>query len=180
MMKKLVVAAMSFAFVMTIASTAAAQATATDPASSDAGIAASGSGVLKKAQFRSESAQVNNSSTAFANAITDTVVLTVPGCILAQFHSEIGIFGLAEAPGGRSGQFRILIGGVLAEGHSPFGQVFVSPDGTAAGTIETEGYNAWRCNLAPGFYGVSVQFAPFDAGATMAVRGRTLVTQWKK
>jgi hypothetical protein len=179
MIKKMVAAA-SFALIVAIAAPAFAQSAATDPGASSPGPAASGAGVLKKAQFRSESAQLNNATTTFTGAIADTVVLTVPGCILAQFHSEIGIFPGPEVVGGLSGQFRILIGGVLAEGHSPFGQVFVSPDGSDAGLIETEGYNAWRCNLGPGAYSVVVQFAPFNAGKTMAVRGRTLVSQWKK
>ena len=179
-MKKLVLAVVSFSFVALVASPAFAQSAATDPGASSPGPAASGAGVLKKAQFRSESGQLNNATTTFTGAIADTVVLTTPGCILAQFHSEIGIFPGPEVVGGLSGQFRILIGGVLGEGHSLFGQVFVSPDGSDAGLIETEGYNSWRCNLAPGAYSVVVQFAPFTAGKTMAVRGRTLVTSWKK
>jgi hypothetical protein len=154
---------------------------ATDSEVSSPGIAVSGTGVLKKASFRSESLQLFNSTTTFANAISDTVVLTVPGCILAQFHSEVGIFGGTESAGGRSAQFRTLIGGALAEGHGPTGQVFVSPDGGDNTTIiETEGYNAWRCGLAPGTYSVVVEFAPTEPGRSMFVRGRTLVTSFKK
>jgi hypothetical protein len=167
--------------VVAVAGPAAAQSSATDAGASSPGPAASGSGKTQKIQYRSESAQVNNATTAFVTAIADTVVLNKTGCILTQFHSEIGIFpGPGDAVGGRSGQFRTLIGGVLGEGHSTFGQVFVSPDGNANGLIETEGYNSWRCNLPPGAYSIIVQFAPFDAGQTMAVRGRTLVTQWFK
>jgi hypothetical protein len=180
MMKKLLVAVMSFSLVAMAAATASAQATGGDPAASSAPeVSASGAGVLKKASFRSESGQVNNTSpTIFATALADTVVLTVPGCILTRFHSEVCLFGGTE--NNSSGTFRTLIGGAEGEGQIPGLGVFVSPDQNAAGRFETEGYNSWRCNLNPGTYSVVVQFKPFESGQTMCIRGRTLVTSWKK
>jgi hypothetical protein len=179
MMKKLLIAVMSFSLVALVAAPAAAQATGTDPGASSPGIAASGAGVLKKASFRSESGQLNNTTTTFANAIADTVVLTVTGCILAQFHSEVCLFGGSE--NNSSGQFRTLIGGVPGEGQLGTFGVFVSPDQNSAGRFETEGYNAWRCGLSPGTYSVVVQFARSgDTAGTMCIRARSLVTSWKK
>ena len=175
-MKKLLVAVLSFGLVAVFATSAAAQAAGTDPAVSGPGVAASGAGVLKKAQFRSEPGQINFGG-GFVNLITDVVVLTVPGCILTQFHSEICGFGTAE--NNSSTQVRTLIGGVVGEGHNAGGIVFMSPDGQSNGLFDTDGYNSWRCNLAPGAYGIVVQGAQAIAG-TSCVRGRSLVTQWKK
>jgi opacity protein-like surface antigen len=175
MMKKLLVAVMTFSLVALVAAPVAAQATGTDPGASSPGIAASGAGVLKKAQFRSEPAQLN--FTGLTNLISDTVVLTVSGCILTEFHSEMCQFGTGE--NGASTQVRTLIGGVLGEGHSVFGFVFISPDGNSNGLFDVSGYNSWRCGLAPGTYSIFVQGAQ-AIGGTSCVRGRTLTTSWKK
>jgi hypothetical protein len=175
MMKKLLLAAVTFSLVAMIAAPAAAQTAGTDPGSASVGPAASGAGVLKKAQFRSEPAQLN--FTGLATVIADTVVLTASGCILTEFHAEMCEFGGPE--NGQSTQYRTLIGGVLGEGHSAFGFVFISPDGNSNGLFDVSGYNSWRCGLAPGTYSILVQGAQAITG-TSCVRGRTLTTSWKK
>lgn len=175
-MKKLLVAVMSFSLAVMLAVPASAQVAGADGSTSDPGVADSGAGVLKKAQFRSENNQVNFGG-AFVTLLSDTVVLTVFGCILTQFHAEMCQFGTAE--NGASTGYRTLIGGVVGQGHNTGGVVFISTDGNSNGLFDTDGYNSWRCNLAPGTYSILVQAAQFIAG-TSCIRARTLTTQWKK
>ena len=132
-------------------------------------------GVLSKATFLSETAEIANGSiTAWVNAFNRNVTLagTTPQCIEMRYSGEAMVSSV-ETPSYPM-QFRALVDGVLAKGGAPFFDLSV-PD-----SYTTAAMNWWVCGLTPGTHNVKIQFGPFFAGDTSFVRNRTLIIEYRQ
>ena len=174
-MKKrlLVVGIMLFCFAIFTSYPALAQeAAAGDNAASAPQALVTGTGVLQKAIFLSETAGVSNASIdIWKNAFITDVTLggTTAQCIEMRYSGEVRMTGLFP----RVMQFRALVDGVVAKGGMPFLETF-GVDGYFTSTA----MNWWLCGLKAGLHNVKIQFGPFLTSSTSYVRNRTLTIEF--
>ena len=145
----------------------AQEAIAGDSAAAVPQALSTGSGVLHKAIFLSESAQkANNSINDWINAFNTEVTLGGAGdqCIEMRYSGEVKMTGFYP----RRMQFRAVVDGVLAKGGAPFLDL-IDPE-----IYTSTAFNWWACGLTPGTHTVKIQFGPYFEDGTSYVRNRTL------
>lgn len=134
---------------------------------------ATGSGVLHKAIFLSETGVVvNDSIDIWKNAFNRDVTLggTSSQCIEMRYSGEVKMTGFIPL----RMQFRALVDGALAQGRDPFFDA-IDPN-----VYTTAGMNWWVCGLAPGTHTVKIQFGPYFSDGTSYVRNRTLIIEFRQ